>query len=83
MTNLPTVLLLTSLARQLEESFHQDCASDLRSILELAGARAANVARWRVTDLLANLSSERLPVRNRISRMDKMMIAHAARQFVS
>jgi hypothetical protein len=58
MTIFPTLLLLTSLTGQLEESFQQDFAADLHPMLELVGAEAGGVTKRQATGLLVSLSSD-------------------------
>lgn len=51
MTILPTLLLLTSVTAQLEESIQQDFGADLHPMLELVGAEAGGVAKRQATGL--------------------------------
>jgi hypothetical protein len=55
---LPTLLLLTSFAGQVEESIHQDFGADLHPMLELIGADAGKLTKRQATGLLVSLSSE-------------------------
>jgi hypothetical protein len=54
MTILPTLLLLTSLAGQLDESFQQDFGTDLHPLVGLVGDEASTLARRQATGLLVS-----------------------------
>ncbi|MBC8356647.1 MAG: DUF1583 domain-containing protein [Planctomycetes bacterium] len=54
----PTLLLLTLLSGQLDESFRQDFASDLHPMVELIGDGVSNLTKRQATALLVSLVSK-------------------------